>query len=262
MTTVPPAEHSWGDAPELYGPRHDYRESLVVRRIARTVLPGRDAVDAGAGAGSMALRLAAAGCHVTAVDDSPAFVDRLGRLLATAPNGPHRALRGDMTRLPVPDASAHLVVCAEVLEHIDDDAAATAELARVLRPAGLLVVTVPAGPERFDWTDEWAGHRRRYTRARLEGMLRGAGLVDVEVTAWGFPLTGLYHRRVYGPALRRRVERETAEGAPAGLGGPPHPLVRRLVRTALELDTAFMGRRPGYMGFIATARRPSAPAAR
>lgn len=257
--TAGAAEHTWGDAPDLYGPRHDYRESLVMRRIARTVLPGRDALDAGAGAGSMARRLAAAGCHVTAVDDSPAFVERLGRLLMDAPNGPHRALRGDVTRLPVDDGSAHLVVCAEVLEHVDDDAAAARELARVLQPGGLLVVTVPAGPERFDWTDRWAGHRRRYTTARLEGLLREAGLDEVEVTAWGFPLTGLYHRRVYGPALRRRVERAQAGGDAGGLGGPPPRVVGRIMRAALELDTLFLGRRAGYMGFIAAARRPAAP---
>jgi len=247
--TAPAPAHSWGDAPDLYGPRHDYRESLIARRVRRGG-GGGDALDAGAGAGSMALRLAGLGYRVTAVDGSPAFVRRLEGLLAAAPGGPHRALEGDLTRLPVDDDAADVVVCAEVLEHLDDDAAAARELRRVLRPGGLLVVTVPAGPERFDWTDRWAGHRRRYRPEQLRALLAGAGLRDVEVRAWGFPLTGLFHRHVYRPALRRRV----AAGGAAAPGGPPHPLVRRAVRLLLEVDTPFTGVAPGWMGLIATAR--------
>jgi SAM-dependent methyltransferase len=190
---------------------------------------------------------------VTAVDGSAAFVGRLGPRLAAAPGGPHRALRGDMGALPVPDASAGLAVCAEVLEHLDDDAAAAAELHRALRPGGALVVTVPAGPYRYDWTDRWAGHRRRYTAEGLAGLLDGAGFAEVTVLGWGFPLTGLYHRWVYRPMLRRRLER----GA-EGLGGGPPPLVGRVVRAGLEVDSLFTGRRPGWFGLIATARRPPA----
>jgi SAM-dependent methyltransferase len=198
----------------------------------------------------MSLRLAAAGFRVTAVDGSAAFVERLAPRLGAAPGGPHRALRGDMGALPVDDASADLAVCAEVLEHLDDDAAAAGELLRVLRPGGALVVTVPAGPFRYDWTDRWAGHRRRYTAEGLAHLLAGAGFADVDVRGWGFPLTGLYHRWVYRPALRRRLRR-----GEEGLGGGPPPLVHRVVRAALEVDTPFTGRRPGWFGLIATAGR-------
>lgn len=244
-------EHTWGDAPELYGPRHAFRESLLVREIRSLPVPGRDALDAGAGAGSMARTLARMGFCVTAVDGSPAFVDRIAGLLAAEPGGPHRALRGDMGALPVPDASADLVVCAEVLEHLDDDAAAARDLRRVMRPGAGLVVSVPAGPFRYDWTDRWAGHRRRYTPEGLEALLADAGLVSVDVYAWGFPVTGLYHRHVYRPMLRRRLLR----GGDADMGAPP-ALAGRVLRAALSLDRLFLGRRPGYMGLLATARAP------
>ena len=143
-------------------------------------------------------------------------------------------------------------MCAEVLEHLDDDAAAAAELHRVLRPGGLLVVTVPANPYRYDWTDRWAGHRRRYTVPGLAGLLEDAGFASVEVAGWGFPLTGLYHRQVYRRALRRRL---TAGDGRRPVGGAPPRLAARLVRAALEIDTAFGGRRPGYHGLVAMARR-------
>ena len=32
---APVREHQWGDAPDLYGPRHDYREDLIMRRLRR-----------------------------------------------------------------------------------------------------------------------------------------------------------------------------------------------------------------------------------
>lgn len=255
MSTPGRDEHTWGDAPELYGPRHDFRESLVMDTLRGLgPLPGRDAVDAGAGAGSMALRLARHGFRVTAVDGSDAFVARLTGMLDGAPGGRHRALAGDMHRLPLPAACADVVVCAEVLEHLDDDAAAAAELARVMRPGAALVVSVPAGPRRYDWTDKWAGHRRRYTQEGLAALLAGAGLTDVRVRAWGFPVTGFYHRHVYRPMLARRLDRAGAAGD--GAMGPPRPAVARVLRAAFAVDRLFLGRRPGYMGFIATARRP------
>jgi SAM-dependent methyltransferase len=242
--------HEWGDAPDLYGPRHDYRESLMMRRL-RPALPTGHVLNAGCGAGSFTLRLLDAGYRVTSVDASEPFVERVARLVrergADAP-----VEVADLHALRFGDASFDAVVCGEVLEHLDDDATALGELARVLRPGGLLVVSVPANPWRYDWSDHWAGHRRRYTREGLVERLGAAGFSDVDVTDYGFPLLGLYHRQVYRRMLKRRLERD------GGDVGPPRGALKRvapLVRAAFELDTLFMGRRPGYFGLIGSARR-------
>jgi SAM-dependent methyltransferase len=96
------------------------------------------------------------------------------------------SVNGDGTRLPFDDASFDRVMASEVLEHIPDDEAAFAELARVLRPGGVLAVTVPAWlPERICWmlsADYHApavagGHVRIYTEPELRRKLRAAGLV-------------------------------------------------------------------------------------
>jgi hypothetical protein len=81
--------------------------------------------------------------------------------------------------------------------------------------------------------------------------MRAAGFEDVRVQGWGFPLTGLYHRQVYRRALRRRLE----AGGGRAVGGPPPRLLARALRAALEVDSAFVGRRPGYHGLLAVARR-------
>ena len=251
MSATPITTHDWGDTPELYGPRHDDRESLVLRRLL-PALPGPEVLNAGAGAGSLSLNMVDAGLRVTSTDASARLCDwtraALERRGAAAENP---VFVGDVQRLDLPDASFDAAVCAEVLEHVDDDAAALAELARVLRPGGLLVVTVPANPYRYDWTDQWAGHRRRYTPQMLEERMRTAGFPDASARGWGFPLTGLYHRQVYRRALRRRL----AAGHGTVAGGAPPRLAARVLRAAFEVDTAFIGRRPGYHGLLAVGHR-------
>jgi SAM-dependent methyltransferase len=248
--------HEWGSAPEFYGPRHDYREALMLRVLLPT-LPGPRVLNAGCGAGSLTLRMLDAGLEVTSVDASEAFVERLRRMVAERPSGPGRsaAIRtADLHALDLPDASFDGVVCGEVLEHLEDDRRAMSELARVLVPGGVAVATVPANPWRFDWLDHWAGHRRRYAPEALRERLQAAGFAEVRVSSWGFPLTGLYHRRLFMPMLRRRLSANG--GRPPGRPGRGLRAAFPLVRAALELDTLFMGRRPGYFGLIAWGRRP------
>ena len=93
---------------------------------------------------------------------------------------------GDARRLPFADGSFDRIIAAEILEHIDDDGAVTAELARVLRPGGVLAVTVPSwGPEKLCWllSEDYhapavaGGHVRIYTLRRLQELLREAGLM-------------------------------------------------------------------------------------
>jgi len=241
--------HGWGDAPDLYGPRHDYRESLMLRRFRR-LLPTGHVLNAGCGAGSFTLRLLDAGYAATSVDASPAFVERVRGLVGG--RGPVEL--ADLHALRFDDAAFDGIICGEVLEHLDDDHTAVREFARVLRPGGIVVASVPANPWRYDWSDHWAGHRRRYTADGLAERFTAAGFAGVEVTPYGFPLMGMYHRQVYRRLLKRRLASGGGDlGAPTGA----MKLVTPLVRAAFELDTLFLGRRPGYFGLIASARRPA-----
>ena len=97
-------------------------------------------------------------------------------------------LRGDARRLPFPEASFDVVITSEVLEHIQDDVSAIAEMVRVLRPGGRFAATVPSWlPETINWklSDEYhapkraGGHVRIYAKTELRAKLRAAGL-DVD----------------------------------------------------------------------------------
>ncbi len=252
MTAAPPREprvHDWGSAPDLYGPRHEYREAILLRRLL-PALPGPRVLNAGCGAGSLTLRLADAGLEVTSIDASPAFVEHVAGLVAERHPGRDLPVRrGDVQALDVAEGAFDAAVCAEVLEHLDDDLAALRGLRRALRPGGVLAVTVPAGPWRYSWVDLWAGHRRRYDAPGLRGRLEQAGFARAEVASWGFPVTALYERVVYRPMLRRRLAR--GGGTPAGPGRAAR-LAAPVVRAALEVDGLAGGRGPG-LGLVALA---------
>jgi SAM-dependent methyltransferase len=94
-------------------------------------------------------------------------------------------LQGDAQQLPFADNSFERIVASEVMEHVPSDSIAMGEMARVLKPGGVLAVTVPAfGPERVCWalSDDYhapavvGGHVRIYTRAQLRNSLKIAGL--------------------------------------------------------------------------------------
>ncbi|UHC19704.1 class I SAM-dependent methyltransferase [Methylobacterium currus] len=85
----------------------------------------------------------------------------------------------------VPPASVDVVLCTEVLEHIEAPAPFVANLFGCLRPGGRLVLTVPfAARWHFVPYDYW-----RYTPSSLDLLLREAGFRDVRVTARGNPVT-------------------------------------------------------------------------
>jgi SAM-dependent methyltransferase len=82
-----------------------------------------------------------------------------------------RLLAAALPSLPFVDAEFDIVCALDVIEHIDDDAAAVRELWRVCKPGGLLVVTVPAYEWLWSEHDDINEHKRRYTRPQLRDRL-------------------------------------------------------------------------------------------
>ena len=94
----------------------------------------------------------------------------------------------DATQLPFPDESFDCVICSEVIEHIENDAQAFHEIARVLRPGGELYLTCPMHQKYFGFDDQFVGHYRRYEIEDLKNQLSDRGLSGVKITAVLGPL--------------------------------------------------------------------------
>lgn len=103
------------------------------RLIPPSSRPGAVLVDAGCGGGLMAPHLAGKGYRHVGVD-----LRRSGLEQAEA-HGVH-AVQGDVTALPLATGCADVVAAGEILEHVTDLPGTVAELSRVLRPGGLLVL--------------------------------------------------------------------------------------------------------------------------
>ncbi|HSV18771.1 MAG TPA: class I SAM-dependent methyltransferase [Casimicrobiaceae bacterium] len=92
----------------------------------------------------------------------------------------------DVLQCPLEAAQFDAIVAINVLEHIEDDAAALAQIGRLLKPGGALVVEVPQGPRLFDYFDAYLRHYRRYGKAELRRKLHAASLRVERLGSLGF----------------------------------------------------------------------------
>jgi len=139
--------------------------------------------------------------------------------------------------LPFADATFDVVAAFDVLEHCEPEQTAMAELVRVLRPGGRLLMSVPA--YEWAWTDHdvRAGHHRRYTRPRLVSAVEHSGLV-VRRATYGFG--GVFPFFVVERALRR--VRQRGGEVPQGLT-PVSPTLERLLLGLARVDRRVLGNR-------------------
>lgn len=107
-------------------------------------------------------------------------------------------LQFDVVECPFPDASVDAVVMLNVLEHIENDAEAIRQVKRILKPGGILVLEVPAGPSLYDVYDRYLLHFRRYNLAGLQDLMDGAGFKIVQQSHLGcflYPLFSFVKKR-------------------------------------------------------------------
>lgn len=108
--------------------------------------------------------------------DPAVGLDMSPRALAYSQRRGHsRLLQGDGTHLPLAESTFDGVIGLDIFEHIQDHEAAFREAYRVLRPGGVLVLSVPAYQFLWGPHDVALHHFRRYTRSQVREALRAAG---------------------------------------------------------------------------------------
>jgi len=146
----------------------------------------------------------------------------------------HHDAQGSLTALPFRTASFDAVICSEVLEHVEDEATAVAELARVLTSGGLLLMSVPTPPAPFDP----AHVREGYTLEALRRVLDTGGF-EILGTRW---CMHAWMRALY------RAWQELHRAAGRNL------FPRALLRAAAQLDLRTEWGRPWDLVVLAVRR--------
>lgn len=160
---------------------------------------------------------AVAPCRLTGIDSD---LPRLWRAKAEVERVPLSA--GSVMELPYPDDHFDKVILSEVLEHIPDDLSALLEVRRVVRPGGVIAITVPHQNYPFlwdpiNWTLErlgrppiregffggiWTNHVRLYKRADLLALVERAGLIAEDPRQFVHHCFPFAHNLVYGLGMR------------------------------------------------------------
>ena len=117
-----------------------------------------------------------------------------------------RLICGDGSQLPLRDGTMDAIIGLDIFEHIEDDVAAFSEAYRVLRPGGVLVLSVPAFRSLWGPHDVALMHHRRYRASEVRNRLSDAGFVVRRSTYsvfFLFPIVvvwRLFEKRKKGPA--------------------------------------------------------------
>jgi glycosyltransferase involved in cell wall biosynthesis len=169
------------------------------RWLADTISPfvGLSVLEIGAGMGNLTRNLCTHRKSWVATDVNVEYLDHIRNLFRHRPSL-------SVSNLDVADPESFVpfegqmdtVVCVNVLEHIEDDAAALRSFRTVLEPEGRLILLVPNDPNAYGSIDREIGHYRRYTTSSLRSLIEGAGYEIEEMLSFnrismpGWRITG------------------------------------------------------------------------
>ncbi len=257
------------DAVGDYDRVHYGQRSLMSVRLERVdaavralgLPPGSDVLDVGCGPGYLVGALCEQGFVTRGVDTSPQMLQQANdRFERERPAHRPRLQVAQAQALPFDDAQFDLVCTTGMIEYLKDDAETLAELYRVLRPGGSVVLTITnlwshAGV--LDWLVEWA-KRQRWLLAPFNRLWVARGHAAIRPREFGI--------RRHRPAQIRRSLR--AAGFEVGASRYfymlpwPHPFDRLFPNATAKLGAKLEPLSRGPLGFLAeglvvTAHKPA-----
>jgi len=232
-------DNVWSSLAELdaKSPAGFHRRRLLLE-LAREYAPfARTILEVGCGQGALLAELARAfrAADLSGIDASEAALVHARK----------RCSRAELSVFDLEQSDGHafarrfdLIVCSEVLEHLEHDALALRRVCGWLRPGGHLLVSVPGGaPTRFDLA---IGHLRHYDVPLLSARLEQAGLRVDRVFGWGFPFHNLYRELVRVASAFAFNEAAPAR-APSPLLGAAYRALSLPLRSLYFLNQPFWG---------------------
>lgn len=227
-------------------PFHHTRKRLIMNILANSIGTGSSILDAGCGIGDLMSTLSE---QCVAVDGTDLA---LSALKSAKKKLPHASfVQSDAVRLPFRTGHYSIVVCSEVLEHVENHEQAAEELNRILLPGGIAILTVPHGEQHWTFEDRIDGHLRRYTKKQFTDLMKRAGFAVDEVRCWGFPLAVLFRKTVSTPLYNRGFHESKGKVGKSRI----FVALLQLIVTLFRFDDLFHGAQLG-LGLVAKLRKP------
>ncbi len=198
-------------------------------------------LDLGCGSGRMVAELARRSFNVDGIDVEERVI-ALGRHLLASRGLTARLYVSDVRdpTQPIAVGGYDVVVCTEVLEHVGPWRELLTRAGELLRPGGVLIVSVPRDPRQFSVLDSYASHLRRFRYIEILEAL-GAGYEQMTVRWLGFPSMRLI---VWAYTTILKLSGRAHARASQALWRKPGPL-RQLATTIfyclLRFDNLFAG---------------------
>ncbi len=218
------------------------KHRIILSLLQRRLSPGAQIADIGCGCGRM-LQLLSERYRPVGVDASDLAVQ------FSAQRGV-KVVQGSLPdQVNLPHESFDAVLMLDVLEHLDDDVACARSAARLLKPDGFMLLTVPAYQWLYGPHDAAHHHRRRYSRKQLSAALNSAGLKVQYISYYNtllFPLA----------LVQRQLQRFAKPNAPISTKPPAAP-VNAIFRAIFASERHLLGRvsLPLGLSLIAIAQR-------
>lgn len=172
------------------GPSAKHRIRLILKLINKCKLHGT-ILDAGCGEGTLLKQLNHKNNILYGMDISKTALENISPPIEEN----IKFLIGDISKQEsLPPMKFDLIICSEVLEHLDDDDTAIKNMNNLLNNSGKLIITVPYKKKYWTLHDDYAGHFRRYEWDELIDKLEQNGFTILKIFSWGWPLFNLYYK--------------------------------------------------------------------
>lgn len=200
-TTLGPYSNVWVPAP-----RYLLRRARILS-LLKKFKPGR-VLEFGCGAGALISELSSLGYDCTAIEESENALLLAQEFNKTTNNKLYKNLPNSNK------INFEYLFAFEVIEHIKDDLEVLKTWHNYLSPTGKILLSVPAHQKKWNATDEWAGHIKRYEKEQLIEVLNNANFEVIHIESYGYPLANIiepirakHHRNELN---KRAQQKETA----------------------------------------------------
>lgn len=211
---------------------NDFRRVGLWAWLEAHIPQGVRVLDAGCGTGYMLVKLGERGNPAVGIDFEAELVTFAGELMARKgwQIPVHQAGLGEGKLAQW--GTFERVLCLDVLEHIEDDTSALAELRDVLADGGQILLSVPSMRWLYGARDQQIGHYRRYSRADVRALAGRAGLRVQSLRYWN--ALGVLPYAFYEKVLRQPINDSLRQSATQS---PLRHVLRRGLGAWLTLET-------------------------